>query len=367
MTGIAVAFKQVGAVNWPFLVVLYPIVFGGEKRLRNSLSFAIWSGLGAAGVWAIIAIYFSLRGGLNDLIYYVLTHNLEYVQALPWSQRLSYLKSTLAWLSHTQAAAWIFAAAGAVALARARRTKLLLLLLGWTACSMVGVSASGQFFPHYFEQLLPAVCLMAGLGGEALVERRFWGEVSAWGRTGMVCAVLAALPLGTLLPFFFSYTTTQAVQKIYPGDIFAETPLLASRLAQATAPQERVFVFGTEPEVLFYAQRVSATRYIFLYPLYGPYRGVREKQQAAARQIELNRPAAVAYIPNGVLLQSGTEQFFTQWTETYLRENFRGDGCVTRDPVGDAHFLISADGQHFPIPQGHQMIGAIFVRRQAGR
>ncbi len=367
LTGIAVAFKQVGAVNWPFLVILYPIVFGGEKKLRHTLAFAGWSAVGAAGVWSLIAIYYALRGGLNDLIYDVLTHNLEYVQALPWSERLNYLKSTLVWLSQTQAPAWIFAAGGAVALWKARRTKVLVLLLGWTACSFAGVSASGQYFPHYFQQLLPALCLMAGLGAEAFAHGRFWGQVTLLGRTASGCAMLFALPVGALAPFIVRYTPTEAVHRIYPGDIFAEMPLLASRLAEATSPGERVFVFGTEPEVLFYAQRVSATRYIFLYPLYGPYRGVLDKQRAAARQIELNQPAAAAYIPNAILLNSGTEQFFTRWTETYLRENFRGDGSITRDAAGAGCFLTSTDGKHFPIPQGHQMIGALFVRQQAKR
>ena len=75
-------------------------------------------------------------------------------------------------------------------------------------------------------------------------------------------------------------------------------PQFAARIAKITPPDQRVFVFGAEPELLFYAQPVSATRYIFLFPLYGPYRNVREKQIAAAAEIEGAAPAAVVYVPN---------------------------------------------------------------------
>src|SRR4029077_2037035 len=83
-------------------------------------------------------------------------------------------------------------------------------------------------------------------------------------------------------------------------------------------PADKVYVFGAEPEVLFYARRVSATRYIFLFPLYGPYRDAKEKQMAVVQEITTNRPAALLFLPNGLFFMPGTEQFLTQWTRAEL-------------------------------------------------
>ena len=59
-------------------------------------------------------------------------------------------------------------------------------------------------------------------------------------------------------------------KKNYPGDFFSEMPHFAQRIEEVTPENKPVFIFGSEPELLFYAHRRSATRYIFLFPLSGP-------------------------------------------------------------------------------------------------
>src|ERR1051326_5470585 len=110
--GVATAFKQVAAGTWPLLVLIYPLFFAGEKRLWRALLFAAMSGLGVVMVWGVIGGYFHSRGGLKDLIYNVLTHNLEYVHAMPWKFRLKLCQQTLTELSKTEWLGWMLAIAG---------------------------------------------------------------------------------------------------------------------------------------------------------------------------------------------------------------------------------------------------------------
>src|SRR5256886_10738432 len=100
--------------------------------------------------------------------------------------------------------------------------------------------------------------------------------------------------------------------------------------AQFTSSGYRVFVFGAEPELLFYAQRVSATRYIFLFPLYGPYRNAREKQMAATDEIQRASPAAAVYLPNDLFFNSGSDQDLTDWTLAHLQQNFFPDHLLIK-------------------------------------
>jgi hypothetical protein len=363
LTGIAVAFKQVAAVNWFFLLALYPLFVAGEKRRRNTLSFAGWSAAGAGVVWGLIAIYFSLRQGLGDLVNNVFTHNLEYINAIPWPARLTFCAQTLATLSQTQALVWLLSAAGFIALYLTGRVRLLLFLAGWLVTSLVGMSASGYFFPHYFQQTLPVLSVLATLGAEALSKAHFWKRVPAWGRGAIAGAMLVVLPVVVIYPFIFTYTPAESVRKIYPGNYFAEMPDLAGRIARMTASDDRVFIFGAEAELLFYAQRVSATRYIFLFPLYGPYRDAREKQIAATKEISLNRPAAAVYLPNDLLFLSGSEQFFTQWSHSYLRENFHVVEYLTLNQAGTTHIISGSDTQEPSFPHGKHIISVTFLRK----
>jgi len=361
LTGIAVAFKQVAAVNWFLQLALWPIVAGKEKRLQSTFSFAGWSVAGITVVWAAIALYFFGRHGLGNLMENVFTHNLEYIHSLPWHTRLRACLDTLAVLARTEALVWVLALIGLVVMYVTGRIRELLFLAGWMVTSMAGVSASGYFFPHYFQQLLPVLCLTAALGAEALYDARFWKGVPAWSRAGTIGTLSAILPLIVIYPFLFIYTPVQAVKKIYPDNFFEAMPDLGEHLARITGPDDPVFIFGSEAELLFYARRVSATRYIFLFPLYGPYRNVQEKQIAAASEIVRNHPAAVAWLPNRLFFQPGTEQTFTVWAESYVRKDFRREACLYVSRNETATLIPATAGEEPSIP-GEQILAATYVR-----
>jgi hypothetical protein len=134
------------------------------------------------------------------------------------------------------------------------------------------------------------------------------------------------------------------------------------RLAEITAPADKVYVFGAEPEVLFYAGRVSATRYIFLFPLYGPYRDAREKQIATIEEITTNHPAALFYMPNNLFLMKGTEQLMTQWTQAELKKNFTGDLWLAVDQNRSAHLYPGKGYRPPPETIGQGVPGGLFLR-----
>ena len=364
LIGIAAGFKQVAALNWFLLVALYPVFAAGGNRLRGTLAFAAWSVLGAAWVWSFLIIYFYFQHGLADFIYNVFTHNLGYIQTESWAKRWGLCGHTLYGLVRTQALVWVFAAAGLVALGRTGRRKWLLFVAGWLVTSAMGVSASGFFYPHYFQQTLPVLALAGVLGAEALHGARFWRTLLAgWGRKVLLGMALLILPAIAICPFIFSYTPKEAVQRIYPGNQFAEMPEIGRRLAQVTGPKDRVYIFGAEPEVLFYARRVSATRYIFLFPLYGPYKDARLRQLLTAGEITDARPAAALLLPNGFLFRSGTEQYLTKWSQSYIETNFRPVLYLTVDPDWNGRIVSSDDINALSDPPGQRPVGMLGLRK----
>jgi len=364
LIGVATAFKQVAAASWPLLLVLYPIFFGGEKRLRNTWSFATCSAIGFVAVWAIIVAYFYSRNGLHDLTYNVLTHNLEYINTIPWSERLKLLQKTLGQLAPTQGAVWIFALVGLIGVWKAGRIGLLLFLLQWFLASVAGVGASGYFFPHYFQQALPVLCVAAALGGEQIARADFWGRAPERARKTIVALVACALPAIFVVPFLFQ-SPDEVSKTIYPSNHFPEMQRIGKRLAEVTTPADKVYVFGAEPEVLFYGKRVSATRYIFLFPLYGSYRDAREKQMATIEEIETNRPGALLYMPNSLFFTKGTEQQLTQWTQAALMKNFSGDLWLAADQGGSGHLYSGQGIRPPPETRGQRVLGGLFVRKPA--
>lgn len=363
LTGVAAAFKQVALVNWFFLIAMYPVFTRRNRRLRGTLSFAGWSMLGIASVWGLIVLYFALRGGLAEMVYNVFTHNLDYIGTMAWSSRFANLRETLARLAPTQAVVWILSFIGLAALFLTNKLRAFLFLAAWMVTSLIGVSVSGYFFPHYFQQLLPCLALAAVLGAEALFAARPWSRVPAWGR-GAVAGLLLVVPLAiTLCPFLFVYSLPEAVRRIYPDNIFAEMPEIGRRIAGICQPDDRVFIFGAEPEALFYAQRVSATRYIVLLPLYGPYGDAQQMQYATANEIARAHPEVVLDIPDFQFTLPGREQYFTRWSRKYLEENYRPESYLAVDRSHKVRILPSVNGQEPPLEPGQRIFGALLVRK----
>ncbi len=275
--------------------------------------------------------YFWLENGWHDFIYNVLFHNLDYIGALTAADRVANLKDAVSDLSKSQALIWVFSIVGIAILFWLRELKWLLFLSLWLMTSAVGVNASGYFFPHYFQALLPVFSLAAAIGASGLDSARFWDGVPALCRRAALVFALALLPGMAMWPFLFQLTPKEAVSRIYPTNPFAEMPEVGRRLAEVTRPEDRVFVFGSEPEALFYARRASATRYIILFPLFGPYADAREKQIATSLEITRAHPAAALYLPNRLFYVPGAESYLTTWSIDYLRTNFQVDRWLAVD------------------------------------
>jgi 4-amino-4-deoxy-L-arabinose transferase-like glycosyltransferase len=364
LTGMAVMFKQVAVVNWFLLIALYPVFAPREKRWREAVSFIAWSATGLLTVLALVVLYFWRCGGLTEFVVNVFTHNLEYISSITASARLEYCWGTLTNLARTQTVAWVFAAVGLTVLFRSGPAKWFVFVAGWLLTSAIGVSASGYFFPHYFQQLLPPLALAAAGGAGWSAAIPVWKIIPTWARRATLSLVLAVLPGITLWPFLFNYTPAESVRKIYPGNFFAEMPEFARRIESLTPPEKSVFIFGAEPELLFYARRPSATRYIFLFPLYGPYGNAREKQLAAAAEVENANPPTTVYFANLLFFTAGTDQYFTHWTRSYMEKNFYIDTLLIAGESGAAHMLnVASDVQADVSRAGEAVIGGILVRQ----
>jgi len=361
--GVATAFKQVGAMQWPVFILMFPLFADAKKPLLKMFFFAAWSALGIAAVWLAMVLYFAVHHAVHDFFYNVFTHNLQYVQGVSGARRQNYLADTLKSLAKDEVPVWVASVIGIVWVFVSGRRKEFLFLLLWLVASAVGVSASGYYFPHYFQQWLSALCVAAALGVDALDRFASLKRIPATPRRTTLTLAVTVLVAVELWPFVFTDTPAQAADKIYPDNHFAEKQVLAARLAEVTKPDDRVFIFGAEPEMFFYARRVSATRYIFLFPLYGPYSDARERQIAAADEITSNAPAAALYLPNRLFFTPDSEQYFTQWSLNYISQNFRMDSCLAFDKTGAAVVVTDVPNQKASAIDGLKVFGSLDVRK----
>jgi hypothetical protein len=298
LAGAALLFKQVALFDALFFMLLLL----RTPSCRGQRTAAML--LGCAMVLGCCFAYFCLAGAGREFYDCVIGYNLKYATALPLRDYPASLLQILPRLLLTAWPVYLLAglglAWGLVAPFRCPKDRLgrsPSLVSAWLFFAFAGVLPGGYFYPHYFLHLVPPLTLLAGLGSVALFRRL--AAVKTWVKTGLASLVAAAaIAIGILsAPWYYFHGTAETkCRQLYANNPFPESMEVAQFIREHSSPNESIFVFGSEPQIYYYAQRRSASRYIFVYPLATAFSDTLSRQQTVLEELEHNRPAFVVYV-----------------------------------------------------------------------
>jgi hypothetical protein len=254
----------------------------------------------------------------------------------------------LAWWSFTQAAVplgrvapalWALAACGLVALAldpvARKRAGFVLALVAASALAIV----PGFFFrPHYFVLTLPAAALLAGIAVSTLA-RRMPASLPRPLRAG-VPALLLACALGSALAsegrYLFASTPDEVARTTYGLNPFPESIEIARFLRERTTAEDRIAVFGSEPQIYFYAGRRAATGYIYMYPLMETHDLAGRMQDEMILEVAGAKPRFLVYVRVGTswLARSGSHGRVIDWYADTSTRQYRRVGLIELSDTG---------------------------------
>jgi hypothetical protein len=132
--------------------------------------------------------------------------------------------------------------------------------------------------------------------------------------------------------YFFQVDPITACKRIYGGEPFPEAVKVAEYLKSHSAKDDRIAVMGSEPEIYFYSGRLSATGYIYTYPLTEPQPLASTMQKDMISEITASHPRFVVLVDvrSSWVNVSNREPDRTllHWTETYLRGGYELRGVI---------------------------------------
>jgi hypothetical protein len=202
-----------------------------------------------------------------------------------------------------------------VALPGLRRSPLLARL--WLGVALVGVIGGGNFHAHYYQQLVPPLGVMAGVGVAAIWERRS----AAW---TAAAAAAAAVSLGFTAPLWVDSAAAQA-RAVFPNDSHLLSDGAVVRYVRAhTRPGQRIFVLWAAADVYYLTDRDPAVRYMW-------YRNIQAIPGAlgeARRALRSSDPPALVVVEN---LPGGIDK--TGETTRILADRYRRVATVSGVPI----------------------------------
>ena len=135
---------------------------------------------------------------------------------------------------------------------------------------------------------------------------------------------------------------------------FDAAPALASYMSNHSTPTNRIAVFGSEPEIYFYAHRHAASGYIYMYDITSPAAHAGEMKREMLREVEAARPEFVVDVHEPFSWSVGFSpeiQRIYEWLEQYLKSGNYRRVAVAENIAGEIVYRWNSDAaDHSPPP-----------------
>ena len=334
--GLAVLMKQSGAFFVAFATIYLIVKEFHRERKETGLFLRML--IFTAGVilpFGITCVLLWRAGVFRQFWFWTIDYARQYGGIVPLDRAPEIFLQSTKEVTGVSWPLWILAGVGAVAGLWHQRTRAnATFLLGFLFFSALALCPGFYFRYHYFILVLPAVSLLVGtaigklsdlLGGRTIVVRSI--------PLLMLCVTLS-LPILWHKKLFFEVSPVEACEMIYSENPFLESVRIAEYVREHTGPDDTIAVLGSEPEIYFYAQRHSATGYIYTYSLMEPQKYAQQMQQEMIREIESARPRyliSVAMFYSWLRRPDSEPSIFT-WVNEYMAQNYVADGFVNIMP-----------------------------------
>jgi hypothetical protein len=288
LLGVAVLMKQQAV-----FFLLFGMAVAVVSEMRNPKHAAIRTGLvsaGAAVPFTVLCVVLAAQGVLQRFWFWTFQYAREYVSEVALSDAWSLF--VLAWREITQA--------------------------------NLAICPGFYFREHYFILLLPSVALLVGVA-VASFERQLSRLVSVMTARALATLVFVAtigMYVSEEQAYLFSMDTRTLSRMRYGSNPFIEAPEIARYISERTAPGDRIAVLGSEPEIYFYANRRSATGYIYTYALMEPQRYASQMQKEMIQEITAAHPEFLVFVAVSTswLSRPASDRTILTWADRYTEK-----------------------------------------------
>ena len=329
LLGLAFVMKQPG-----ILFLLFGGVYLLQAKLRSpgrgrgvAASLGAFA-LGGALPFAVTCVIMLETGVFQKFWFWTFSYTSQYASRVPLDIGFALFKFIVPHVVGPVLPIWLIAGLGLTALpwcsrARSHGTFVGLFLL----FSVLAVCPGLYFREHYFILMLPAVSLLAGLAVSCATDK-----LSAWRGSPALNAVPMLLFLAAFgytiygqREIFFQMTPLEVSRSIYGANPFPEALDIARLVRSQTPKGTPLAIVGSEPEIFFYADRPSATGYIYTYELMEPQKYAAIMQNEMIAEIEKAQPELLIYVdvPLSWLPQADANMYIFDWLRNYVAQNYR--------------------------------------------
>ncbi|OQW91553.1 MAG: hypothetical protein BWK79_16620 [Beggiatoa sp. IS2] len=227
-------------------------------------------------------------------------------------------------------------------------------------CSTFSTIPGSHFYPHYFVMLLPAVAILIGVVSDyCYVQWNFEGPKRVLHYLGIfLFLVSSGFALFHHRSYLLTYNLPTLSKLIYGVNPFVESIEIARFIQQRTQPDDTIAVFGSEPQIYFYANRHSATGYIYAYDLMNNHPFTLAMQREMIAQVEKAQPKMIVEVMtnNSWSRRQDSIDFIFYWLGHYVEKNYVLAGVVELISETKTHYYWFNDALNHKVKSNSYLL-----------
>jgi hypothetical protein len=361
MFGIAILMKQHAAffVVFAALYVVYVHLSRRPTAWKRLMAQVMLMMAGAAAPFVITCLALYAVGVFHTFWFWTFTYAREYVSLVTPAQGVLVFWKSFRRILDAGLWLWVVAglglitAIGALLVDKKRRADMVF-LVGFALFSFLCVCPGFYFRNHYFVLIMPAAGMMIGLLMMYCAKElgRTAGPVA--GFTIPAAIFIFALNSSAYAQgdFLVRADPERACRMMYGSNPFPESVEIGNYIREHSTKTDTIAVIGSEPQIYFYAQRHSATGFIYTYSLMEPQKYASRMQQDMIREITDTKPRYIVFtdISTSWLARPESDLTIMRWSRDYLAKNYN---IVSRSNAvakgGSASTYWGVDAQTYPL------------------
>lgn len=262
---LAVLFKVPAVFDLFALGVFWVMVTALKRRAIFETARQLFiTGLGFSLPILLTVVYFWSAGGLSQYVNIAWFQNFTYISR--WDAPAFSLATTLAQAGMSLRAAVLALVLLFLFVLRKRLDKTLLFSLIWFSLALFAALLSGRPYPHYIIQVIPPLSLLVSILMFGREKERFWPVPFLL--LFLISLVFYKFYYYPTFPYYANFLAfakgdkTQGEYFEYFDKRTAMIYRLAQIISERTGKSDRVFIWGTAPEVYALSHRLPPGRYI---------------------------------------------------------------------------------------------------------
>jgi hypothetical protein len=334
--GLAYLMKQPGILFAGFgaLYLLIHFSFSAEAlSLRKKiLNLTVFVSASLLPLLMVVAWLYT-TGDLEKFWFWTVRYAAQYAAQIPLSLAFTIFTSSISSVVDGFLLFWIISFLGfLIVMFRRDLKKSRLFIILFTLFSFFSVCPGFYFRQHYFILFLPAVSILIGVFFYYLNTK-----LAALSRLPLLkyagLGIFIAIALGGAIrwkDYIIKDSPVEISNKIYGDNPFDESIVIANFIAERSSPDDRILVFGSEPQIYFYAKRLSASGYIYTYSLMEDHDYALSMQKEMATEVEHSKPKFIVdvHVSTSWSVQQESKKYLFEWFSDYLKKNYRLVGVV---------------------------------------